>query len=97
MMFKNKKKILYVTCFTLLGYLLGQIIHGLIEIWYIGLLTADFSRFGFGLSWDMWALIQYIQAGILFLAGILLGFWQGKHWWSRLYDEEGRRKLFIRR
>lgn len=81
------KKIIYIILFTFLGILLQFLIHGLVEIWYIGLLTSNFSRYGLGFSWPQWFLIHHILTVILFLAGALLGFWQGKFWWRRLYEK----------
>lgn len=80
------KKIIYIILFTFLGILLQFLIHGLVEIWYIGLLINNFSRYGFGLSWPQWFIIHHIATVILFVAGALFGFWQGKFWWRRIYE-----------
>jgi hypothetical protein len=81
------KKVIYIILFTFLGILLQSIIHGLVEVWYIGLLAGNFSRYGFGLSWPQWFLFHHIATVILFFAGALFGFWQGKFWWKRLYEK----------
>lgn len=81
-----KKKIVYVFSFTILGALLQFIVHGLLEIWYIGLLLKDFLRYGFGFSWDTWVAIHIWSAAALFFAGGLAGFWQGRYWWRRIYE-----------
>lgn len=86
------KKTFYITCFTFLGFLLQQLLHSIIEIWYIGLLTQDFIRYGFGLSWSSWYLVHYAGTFILLIGGLAFGFFQGKRWWTRLYDEQGHRK-----
>ena len=80
------KKIFYIASFTFLGILLQFLIHGIVEIWYINLLTKDFSKYSLGFSWDQWFLIHHIATVILLVAGILFGFWQGKYWWKRLYE-----------
>jgi len=81
---KIKKKI-YILLFTVLGILVQFLIHALVEIWYIGLLLKDFPSYGLGLSWDNWLMIHNVGAIILFLGGAILGFWQGKYWWKRIY------------
>ena len=81
------KKTVYIILFTFLGILLQFIIHGLVESWYIGLLINDFPKYGFGLSWSQWYLIHHILTVILFFAGALFGFWQGKFWWRRIYEK----------
>jgi len=82
------KKVIYIILFTFLGILLQFLIHGLIEVWYIGLLTSNFVKYGFGLSWSQWFIIHHIATVILFLVGALFGFWQGKLWWKRLYEKK---------
>ena len=84
----NMKKIIYLISFTALGILLQAIIHGLVETWYIGLLISDFPKYGLGLSWFQWFLIHHIGTVILFFAGALFGFWQGKFWWQRIYERK---------
>lgn len=82
------KKTAYIASFTFLGILLQLIIHGLVEVWYVGLLLKDFSRYGLGLSWNNWFLIHHIATVILLILGILFGFWQGKYWWRKIYEED---------
>jgi hypothetical protein len=81
------KKTIYIILFTFLGILLQFLVHAGIEIWYIGLLTGNFSRYGFGLSWSQWFIIHHIATVILFLLGTLFGFLQGKYWWQRIYEK----------
>lgn len=81
------KKSLYIFLFALLGVFLQFIPHGLLEIWYIGLLLKDFSRYGFGLSWDAWVMIHNVGTVFLLAAGVGFGFWQGKFWWKKIYEE----------
>jgi len=79
------KKIIYVFLFTFLGILVQFLIHALVEVWYIGLLLEDFPSYGLGFSWENWLMIHNVGAIILFLGGAILGFWQGKYWWKRIY------------
>ena len=82
------KKIFYILAFTFLGILLQFLLHAIIEGAYIGLLTSDFAKYGLGLSWDDWYLIHFVFTIILFIGGVVLGFWQGKYWWKRIYEDK---------
>jgi hypothetical protein len=85
------KKTTYIAAFTALGILLQFVIHGAAEIWYIGLLVGDFSKYGLGFSWEQWFCIHAIFTVILFVAGAAFGFWQGVYWWRVIYVEKRRR------
>jgi len=82
------KKTIYVILFTFLGILVQFLIHGLVETWYIGLLISDFPKYSLGLLWPQWFIIHHIGTVILFIAGALFGFWQGKFWWRRIYEKK---------
>lgn len=81
------KKTFYIASFSFLGILLQFVIHGLVEVWYINLLTGNFQKYGLGFSWGQWFLFHTIFTVLLFFAGAALGFWQGIHWWRVLYVE----------
>ncbi len=87
------KRIIYIAAFTVLGILLQFLAHAFFERWYIIKLVKDFETYGFGLSWDQWFLVHYVAAAILFIAGATFGFWQGRYWYPKLYDEQGARRL----
>lgn len=76
------KKVWYITLFTLLGILLGFLLHALIEIPVIFLLVSDFERWGMGFSWGIWEMIHTIGALALLILGAVIGFRQGQHWWN---------------
>lgn len=82
------KKKIYLIAFTFLGLLAQFLVHAWVETWYIDLLISDFSQYGFGLSWDQWYLIHHIGTVILLIAGALIGYWQGKFWWKRIYEKK---------
>ena len=92
----NMKKTFYLTCFTFLGYLLQQLLHSVLEISYITLLTSNFELYSLGLSWSAWYWIHAVLTVFLVLAGASGGFWQGKYWWNRLYNDDGSRKKWSR-
>jgi len=80
------KKAVYVVLFILLGVFVQFLVHALIEVWYIGLLIKDFSKYGLGFSWETWVFIHNIGTVAFFIAGFLIGFWQGRYWWRRIYN-----------
>ncbi|MDA2936283.1 hypothetical protein MYX06_03640, partial [Patescibacteria group bacterium AH-259-L05] len=63
-------------------------IHAQIEIFYINLLLKDFSTYSFGLSWSQLYLVHHIGVVVLFIVGILFGYWQGRFWWKRMYEKK---------
>lgn len=79
------KKIIYITAFTFLGVLVQFFVHAVLEMWYIGLLLSDFSKYGFGISWDGWILIHNIGTVVFLFLGAGFGFFQGKYWWVKIY------------
>lgn len=87
---EEMKKYIYIFCFVVLGIILQQILHTVIEMGYISLLLRDFDKYGFGWSWDTWFMIHHVYTLILFIIGILWGYWMGKYFWPKLYDEQGR-------
>lgn len=89
------KRTIYIIAFTFLGILLQFLVHGLVEIWYIGFLLKDFSTYGLGFSWEQWFLIHGISSIVLFLGGAAFGYWQGRYWWRRIYEEHSIRKFFF--
>lgn len=82
------KKIIYIISFTFLGLLLQILVHAGIEILYIKMLGKDFDKYSLGLSWNQLVTVHYIGSILLVIAGILFGFWQGKYWWKRLYENK---------
>lgn len=84
------KKGLYHSLFVIVGILLQFLLHAGLETWYTGLLLKDFAKYSFGLSWHAWFFIHEVLATIFFVHGVALGFWQGRYWWPRLYDEKGK-------
>ena len=82
------KKKIYIGAFIIFGILLQFLIHSLAEIWCINLLLRDFPKYSLGLSWPQWFIIHHIGTVILFIAGIVFGFWQGKFWWNKVYEKK---------
>lgn len=84
----NITRTVYITAFTILGILLSTIVHAAIEIPIINLLASDFDRFSLGLSWSQWFWVHHVGSIILWVAGLIFGFWQGKYWWKAIYVEK---------
>lgn len=81
------KRIIYIALFTFLGIILQFMAHALIEIWYIGLLLADFPKYGFGLSWQAWFNIHAVSTVLFLLVGTWIGRKEGIYWWRKIYEE----------
>ncbi|MDO8523086.1 MAG: hypothetical protein Q7S12_02265, partial [bacterium] len=81
------KRIIYIALFTFLGIILQFMAHALIEIWYIGLLLADFPKYGFGLSWQTWLNIHAVLTILFIAAGAWIGRKEGIYWWRKIYQE----------
>jgi len=82
------KKTIYIILFTFLGILLQFLLHAVVEIWYINLLSLNFSKYGFGLSWAQWFTIHSVLTIILLIAGGLFGFFAGKFAWKKIYEKK---------
>ena len=82
------KKIVYLITFVILGVVIQFLIHAVVEIWYINLLLQDFSRYDLGLTWEQWFMIHHLSSIILLIIGMVFGFWQGKFWWRRIYEQD---------
>ena len=82
------KKIVYIILFIILGSLLQLLVHAVIESIYIRLLIVDFDTYSLGWSWADWYLIHDVGTFILLVAGMVLGWWQGKYWWRRIYEKK---------
>lgn len=80
------KKSVYIAACILLGILIQFLIHAFIEIWYIGLLLADFEQYGLGLTWEQWVTIHGVGTVLLLLVGGIIGVWHGQYWWKRMYE-----------
>ncbi|MEK7556430.1 MAG: hypothetical protein AAB538_00450 [Patescibacteria group bacterium] len=91
------KRAVYTIAFTVLGILLQFLAHAVAERWYIMKLVKDFETYGLGLSWDQWFLVHHVSAAVLLIAGAAFGFWQGRFWWPRLYDEQGNKRWHWKR
>ncbi len=81
------KKIFYITSFIVLGILLSNILHGLLEIPVIFLLISDFEKYGLGLTWSQWYLVHHIGTFILLIGGIALGVFWGFKFWNKIYGK----------
>ena len=82
------KKYFYISLFVLLGIIVNFIIHAGLELTIIELLMRDFERFSLGLSWETWFVIHDVGTAVLLVVFAALGFWQGRYWWRRIYEEK---------
>lgn len=82
------KKIIYLCASVLLFILLSFLLHAAIEIPVINLLTADFAKYGLGLSWSQWYLIHRIFTVALLVLAVVAGYFIGQRWWRIIYIEK---------
>lgn len=82
------KKNVYIFLFVVLGIIFSFLVHAVVEMWYIELLTSDFNRYGLGLSWDQWFIVHHTLSVVLLVLGIVIGYFQGKHWWQVIYSKK---------
>jgi hypothetical protein len=83
---QTKTKI-YIVLFVVFGILLGLVIHGVLELWYIGKLTTDFAHYSLSHTWAEWFLVHKYFSIILFVLSVVFGFFQGRLWWRLVYVE----------
>lgn len=86
------KRTFYIAAFSFLGVLGQFLLHAWLEMWYMGLLVDDFASYSLGLSWQDWFVMHNVFAVVLLIGGTVLGWWQGRYWWPKLYDKNGNRK-----
>lgn len=83
------KRKVYIFTFTILGLIVGFLIHAFIELVYLQLLMDDFQKYSLGLSWAVWENI-HLNGTFLLLSfgGYFLGYRPGKHFWKALYVDK---------
>ena len=81
------KKTIYIILFTFLGILLGLVVHGLVELWYIDKLTTNFPKYSLSHSWADWFFIHKVWSVVTLVGGIVFGYLQGKYWWKLVYEQ----------
>lgn len=82
------KKIIYITCFTVLGVLLAALLHGAIELPLLWLMTGDIERWGDSVLWQNWQFLHRYVGGAIWLLGLGGGVWGGFRYWRILYVEQ---------
>jgi len=79
------KKKIYILAFIFLGFQIQFLIHSFVEQNYIYFLLKDFDTFSFGMTWAEIYAVHHILTIFLLVAGVSLGYWQGKYWWKYIY------------
>ena len=77
------KKGIYIFLFVVLGVMLSQLLHSLIEIPVLKVLTDNPDT-----NWGTWRMAHKIGGMILTLLGIIFGYLQGQKWWQIIYVEK---------
>jgi hypothetical protein len=81
------KQALYIFCFSVLGGMLGFLLHAFIEVPILYMLIQSPTGAYLGITYDAWSVVHMIGTPLLLLLGIAIGFSQGKFWWQKLYVE----------
>jgi len=87
------KKNIYITAFTIFGFLAQVLLHAMIELPIIKLMIINYEKFSLGLSWSQLMTIHHIGAVLLVILGLSFGFIQGKYWYQVIYIEKKYRRL----
>lgn len=82
------KRITYIALAIVFGILVQFVLHAVVELGYIHLLVTNFDRWSFGLSWSTWFSIHTVASIVLLVAGIIVGYFLGVHWWKYIYVEK---------
>jgi hypothetical protein len=75
----------YLCCFSILGGMLGFLLHAFIEVLILTMLIHSATGSFVGMTYDQWVIIHALGTSLLLMIGLLVGFLQGKYWWQELY------------
>lgn len=81
------KRTLYIVLTTVLGIMLGFLVHALAEMWAIDLIVQGGSPFGLTLTIDQWFTVHRAWSMVTLVGGAVTGFFLGKYWWRLVYIE----------
>jgi hypothetical protein len=82
------KKYFYYACFTILTLILSLIIHALLEMLALHLIINNLELYGESWLWQNWVEAHAVFSSVLWLLGLGLGLWGGRHFWRRIYIEK---------
>lgn len=81
------KQYFYILLFTLLGWMVLFLFYSMLEYLVLSTLLEDFENYNLGLSWGQWWYLNHLANAVFSLAGIAIGFVQGRYWWRVVYVE----------
>ena len=81
------KKILYVFSFGFLGLLVATVIHAVVEMFALRIIFGNPEKYANTFWWQEWEFIHAFGSGVLWWAGLLIGFWLGFRFWRIIYIE----------
>lgn len=79
------KQYLYILLFSLLGWMVLYLFYAMLEYLVLSTLLEDFDKNSLGLTWGQWWYLNHLVAAVFSLAGITIGFLQGRYWWRVVY------------
>ena len=80
------KKQIYIFLTILLGILLSTIVHAVFEMGFIFWYIANPEKYSLGLSWNQLLWLHAIYTVVFFLLGAIGGYFLGKKWWNKIYE-----------
>jgi len=84
---KLKRKI-YIAFTMLLGVEIMVIVHVLLESWYVSFLTASRVQPAINHVWLFSTYLPLWISALLFIGGLVGGYFLGKWWWQIVYIEK---------
>jgi len=88
----SSKKTIYIALSVILGLLLSVIAHATIETYYLKYMLVNDLE----IVWRSNCALPPACVAILPLAGAVLGYFMGRHWWQVVYIEGKGRLLWFR-
>lgn len=81
------KRTFYIVLFCLLGLIVSTLIHAAIELPTLTLITGNFEKYSDSFIWQNWRIIHGFVGAVIWIAGLVVGYWCGVKWWQILYVE----------
>jgi hypothetical protein len=80
------KKGFYIFLFTVLGLLLSQLLHSLIEIGALSLILNNYDKYSQSPLWQNWSEIHDVFSLTMTIVGVTVGFLSGRYFWQKVYE-----------
>jgi len=81
------KKVVYIICTMILGFLLAFIAHSILEIWFIRALLEQGLDPQLYKIFIMPTFLHPVLTLFIMVSGLLIGYFTGQAWWRIVYVE----------